>query len=84
MPELHTILRIADGELAKFLRPGQEVQSQMAGIEVIGCLPGGMQSGAPSFVAVIALPNGDRVLAETSWKAMSLGMVGLIAHWGTP
>lgn len=81
---LSVIPEIKDGELSKFLRPGQEKQEEMAKIEAIGCLPGGMVSGLPAFVIVIALPNGDRVVAETSWRNMSLGMVALIGVWGTP
>jgi hypothetical protein len=83
MPELRVILAIADGELGKYLTPGQEPEA-MAAIDVIGCLPGGMSSGLPSFVAVITLPSGQRILAETSWRNMSLGLVSLAARWGTP
>ncbi len=83
MPELRVILEIADGELAPYMTPGQEPEA-MASIEVVGCLPAGMTSGLPSFVAVIELPDGQRIVAETSWRNMSLALVGLAARWGTP
>lgn len=81
--ELNVLLEIADGELAKYMTPGQE-PTEMASIDVVGCLPEGMESGLPSFVAVITLPSGQRVLAETSWRNMSLALVALAATWGTP
>lgn len=84
MLPLDVILEIQDGELGKYLRPGQEVPAEMAEIEAVGCLPRGMASGLPAFVAVIALPNGDRILAQTSWRNMGLASVALIARWGTP
>jgi hypothetical protein len=83
MPALKVILRVADGELGKFMTPGQEPE-EMATFEVVGCLPGGMESGLPSFVAVIELADGRRILAETSWRNMSLALVALAATWGTP
>lgn len=84
MPELQTILEIQDGELTKFIKPGQKLQKVTAKIVAMGCLPGGMKSGLPSFMVVIEMPDGERVIAETSWRVISIGMVGLIAHWGTP
>lgn len=80
---LTVILSVQDGELAEYLTPGQTPE-EMAKFEVVGCLPGGMESGLPSFVAVIELPTGQRILAETSWRNMSLALVGLAARWGTP
>lgn len=84
MPELKIITSLKDGELASYLVPGQPEQEGMATIEVIGVLPKGMQSGAASVAMVIELPDGSRVIAETSWNAFSLGVVGLIGIWGTP
>jgi hypothetical protein len=81
--ELHVILSIEDGELGKYLTPGQ-APAAMAKFEVVGCLPGGMESGLPSFAAVIELPSGERIVAETSWRNMSLALVALAAKWGTP
>jgi hypothetical protein len=83
MPELRVIMSIEDGELAPYMTPGQEPEA-MSSIEVVGCLPHGMQSGLPSFVAVIELPTGQRIFAETSWRNMSLALVALAARWGTP
>lgn len=83
MPELRIITSIADGELARYMTPGQEPEA-MSTIDVVGCLPAGMKSGLPSFVAVITLPSGQRILAETSWRNMSLALVALAATWGTP
>lgn len=83
MPQLDVILAIKDGQLAPFLTPGQE-PAAMATFEVVGCLPGGMESGLPSFVAVIELPTGQRIVAETSWRNMALALVALAATWGTP
>lgn len=83
MPQLRVILALEDGELGPYLTPGQEPEA-MATFEVVGCLPGGMHSGLPSFVAVIELPSGERILAETSWTNMSLALVALAARWGTP
>ena len=40
-------------------------------IERVGCLPGGMRSGAPAFEVAIRLPDGRVVIAETSWRAMA-------------
>ncbi|MEO7260277.1 MAG: hypothetical protein ABI047_03310 [Jatrophihabitantaceae bacterium] len=81
---LKVILAVQDGELGKYLTPGQPLQAEMAKIEVVGCLPAGMTSGLPSFVSVIELPSGERVLAETSWRNMALALVALAARWGTP
>jgi hypothetical protein len=83
MPALDVILSIADGQLAKYTTPGQ-APHEMSKFEVVGCLPGGMESGLPSFVAVIELPSGERILAETSWRNMALALVALAATWGTP
>lgn len=83
MPNLKVILSIEDGELLPYLTPGQE-PTDMATIDVVGCLPAGTASGKPSFIAVITLPSGQRVLAQTSWVNMSLALVGLAARWGTP
>ncbi|HEY2088542.1 MAG TPA: hypothetical protein VGH54_21305 [Mycobacterium sp.] len=83
MPELHIILSVADGDLAPYMTPGQEPEA-MATFEVVGCLPGGMTSGLPSFVAVVELPSGERILAETSWRNMALALVALAAKWGKP
>lgn len=80
---LKVITSIQDGELAPYLTPGQE-PTAMATFEVVGCLPAGTVSGLPSFVAVIELPDGQRILAETSWRNMSLALVALAAVWGTP
>jgi hypothetical protein len=83
MIPLRVILELADGEVAQYLTPGQ-YPNEMAAFEMIGCLPRGMESGLPSFLAVIAMPDGQRIVAETSWKNMSLGAVALIGRWGTP
>ncbi len=84
MPNLKVILSVEDGELGKYLAPNQDPPEAVAKFEVVGCLPRGMTSGAPSFCAVIELPSGERIIAETSWKNMSLAAVALIAKWGTP
>lgn len=83
MIDLRVILSLEDGELGKYLPPHQE-EVRMGVFKLIACLPRGMQSGLPTFVALIELPNGEHVLAETSWRNMSLGVVALTAKWGTP
>lgn len=50
----------------------------------IGVLPRGMTSGRPAVVLVVVLEDGTSVLAQASWRSLSLAMVGLIARWGTP
>jgi len=80
---LNVLLSVRDGELAQYLTPGQYPE-EMATFEVVGCLPHGMTSGAPSFLAVIELPTGQRIVAETSWANMSLALIALAARWGTP
>lgn len=84
MPKLIVIPEIQDGELLKYLTPGQELQKEIGLIEVIGCLPRGMVSGLPTFNAVIKMPDGTRIIAETSWRNMGVGVAGLIGRWGTP
>jgi len=53
-------------------------------IERVGCLPRGTKGGQPSFEALVVLPDGTRVVAETTWRNMALAAVALIARWGTP
>lgn len=53
-------------------------------IDRIGVLPAGMKSGLPSAAILITLDDGRRVIAETSWRNLSLAAVALIAQWGTP
>lgn len=50
----------------------------------IGVLPQGMASGRPSAAVLVVLDDGRAVLAETSWRNLSLAAVALIARWGTP
>jgi hypothetical protein len=82
MPEIvHCDLEIKDGAwdyevYGKEFRHGK--------IRRIGNLPRGMKSGAPSFALLAEMDDGSVALVETSWKAMSLAVVGLIARWGTP
>lgn len=83
MPNLDVLLSIEPGALASYLTPGQEPEA-MASFEVVGCLAEGMESGLPSFIAVIELPSGQRIVAQTSWRNMSIAAVALIATWGTP
>ena len=49
-------------------------------IERVGCLPGGMLSGAASFSVAIRLEDGRVVIAETSWRAMAAALRALEAR----
>lgn len=50
-------------------------------VERVGCLPGGMTSGAPSFELAVRLPDGRVVFAETSWRMMRAAVRALEARW---
>lgn len=49
-------------------------------VERVGCLPGGMRSGAPAFEVAIRLPDGRVLIAETSWRAMAGALRALEAR----
>lgn len=81
MPNLNVDLEIKDGDWYKYVA---DKPTKHGVIERVGNLPSGMQSGAPVFQVLITLDDGTKVIAETSWRNMSLAAVGLIARWGTP
>lgn len=53
-------------------------------IDRVGVLPNATKNGAPGVQMLITLEDGTKVVAQTTWNAMSLAMVALIARWGTP
>jgi len=79
MISLEVKVEIEDGDFAS-----EDPNPKHGVIDMMGCLPRGMTSGAPSFAARIRLDDGTYVIAEQSWKSVGLGMVALIAKWGTP
>ena len=56
-------------------------QGALPTIERVGCLPGGMASGAPAFEVAVRLPDGRVVFAETSWRMMHAAVRALEQRW---
>lgn len=48
-------------------------------VERLGLLRNGMQSGAASVAVVVVLPDGRRVIGETSWAALRTAYAGMNA-----
>lgn len=82
MHKLEVDMEIKDGAWKEHVDPDRGfVEGE---IVRIGVLPRGMVSGAPSFSLLGRLEDGSSVYLQTTWKNMALGMVALIARWGTP
>jgi hypothetical protein len=77
---------IVDGEgalpeLAPAVAAGRLVRAPLA---TLAALPGGMQSGEPSVAAVIDLPDGRVVFAETSLRMLLAACDAFVARHGDP
>jgi hypothetical protein len=79
--ELAVDIEISDGEWFPHLA---DARVEHGFIDRVGNLPRGMQSGLPAFQLLATLDDGTKVVVEASWRNMSIAMVALIAHWGTP
>lgn len=51
---------------------------------VITGLPDGMTSGKPSMAFAFKLPNGDLVVAETSWRLFATAYSAFLGKFGDP
>lgn len=75
-------VEIKEGEWAQYL--DQDRAFVQGDIERIGVIAHGMVSGRPSFALLARTQDGGTIYVQASWRAVAMGMVALIARWGTP
>ena len=79
---VHADLEINDGDWQKYIdRDKGLVEGQ---ISRIGVLPNATKRGNPGLMILAYTADGTPIFVQTTWRAFSLAILGLIARWGTP
>jgi hypothetical protein len=86
MPVIHIVLDAENAwpELREKLASGQLIHLDGSAVLQMGLLEGGMASGAPSVAIRFDLPDGQSVIAETSWAVLASAVRTLAARVGWP
>ena len=70
-------------DLREKMARGEVIHIGNGGKIAVAVLSGGMQSGKPSIMFRIDLPDGRTVMAETSWRLLRFACDAISARYGS-